>query len=223
MRVVSFESAYEGIRLQHGKIIYYFWPYLKLLIIATLVAQLYKTNPLAVLIPLVVIHIADAVLLYVYRPYLTDDIHDQEERILSKCSKRYWTAYWITAIFQSSLFAILEIVLIIMYGTRSAASTASYFSTGYAACAFALLLLINGLVRLGWGVIKAFEVCSEDMNMEEHAIKSEVENRPFNEAFALLENEQEDNADYPPAVSQMNLRQMQKRPSIDAGLGGFAN
>ena len=223
LRVVSFESAYEGMRLRHGKIIYYFWPYLKLLIIATLVAQLYKANPLAVLIPLVLIHIADAVLLYVYRPYLTDDIQDEEEKILSQCSKRYWTAYWIAAIIQSALFAILEIVIIIMYGTRSAASTATYFSTGYAACAFVVLLLINGLVRLGWGIIKAFEVCSEDMNMEEHGIKSEVENRPFNEAFALLENEQEENAEYPPAVSQMYARQGQKRPSIEAGFGGFAN
>lgn len=69
----TFRNKYSGIRINRQRILYYFWQYLKLLIIATLIAQLYKSNPLAVLIPLVIIHILDAVLVAVLKPYIRQE------------------------------------------------------------------------------------------------------------------------------------------------------
>lgn len=50
-----------------------------------------------------------------------------------------------------------------MYGTRSYAKKDSYMSTGYACCAFIIIMFINALVRLVWGFVRNFEVCYEDM------------------------------------------------------------
>ena len=54
-----------------------------------------------------------------------------------------------------------------MYGTRSKASTESYLSTGYAAIAFVIILLIIGLIRLGWGIVSVLEICIEDYHKDE--------------------------------------------------------
>jgi hypothetical protein len=43
-----------------------------------------------------------------------------------------------------------------MYGIRSNANKDSYLSTGYAVCAFIIMLFANALVRLVWGFIRTF-------------------------------------------------------------------
>ena len=131
-----------------------------MLAIATLIAQLYNSNPLAVLIPLIFIFLVDAVIVAFKKPFLVE-LKD-EDRIHSKCSKLYWKSYWICAIVQNVLFIILEIILIIMFATRNNADTESYLSIGYAATSFVILLLVNGLVRLGWGMITFIETCIDD-------------------------------------------------------------
>jgi hypothetical protein len=45
---------------------------MKWLAIAFIIGQLYKTNPLAALIPLMLIHAADALIILILRPYIDD-------------------------------------------------------------------------------------------------------------------------------------------------------
>lgn len=66
-----------------------------------------------------------------------------------------------------------------MYGIRGYASKDSYLSTGYAACAFIIMLLVNGLIRLIWGFVRIFEVCFEDMKTKDQQIQSEDDIGPL--------------------------------------------
>jgi len=45
---------------------------MKLFVIAILISQLYAANPLAVLIPLIFIHLLDAAVIFFLQPYLLD-------------------------------------------------------------------------------------------------------------------------------------------------------
>lgn len=45
---------------------------MKWLAIAFIIGQLYKTNPLAALIPLMIIHLVDAAILLFLKPYILD-------------------------------------------------------------------------------------------------------------------------------------------------------
>ena len=67
----------------------------------------------------------------------------------------------------------------VMYGQRDSADTETYFGTGYAACVFVILLLVNGLIRLGWGMISTVEGCIDDVHKDEQAIKSEDDVKPL--------------------------------------------
>jgi hypothetical protein len=60
-----------------------------------------------------------------------------------------------------------------MYGTRTTAGKEAYLSTGYAACAFIIMLFMNGFVRLVWGFIRIFELCLEDVKSKDQQIESE--------------------------------------------------
>ena len=51
-----------------------------------------------------------------------------------------------------------------MYATRNTADTPTYLNIGYAATAFVIMLLVNGLVRLAWGMVSFFEVCIDDVH-----------------------------------------------------------
>lgn len=53
-----------------------------------------------------------------------------------------------------------------MYARRSLETTGAYFGIGYAACAFVILLLINGLIRLAWCLVKNIEICYDDIRSE---------------------------------------------------------
>ena len=44
--------------------------------------------------------------------------------------------------------------MVIMYGVRSFANKITYLNIGYAACAFIIIMFINALVRLAWGLIR---------------------------------------------------------------------
>ena len=121
-------------------------------------AQLYKANPLAVLIPLLFIHLIDGLIVLFAKPYIMSE--GEEDKIVSRCTKLYWKKYyWISFVIQNFLFFILEIIIIIMHGMKLEASRDEYLGVGYAACAFVILLLANGLIRVGWGFVKTFEVC----------------------------------------------------------------
>jgi hypothetical protein len=128
-------------------------------------------NPLAVLIPLLFIHLLDAGIILYFKPYLLDA--GESERIVSNCTRKYWTYYRYSHIVENLLFFLLEIIMIIMFGLRSNSDNKdSYLSTGYACIAFIIMLLINGLMRLVWGFIRIFELCSEDLKSRDQQIQS---------------------------------------------------
>lgn len=82
---------------------------------------------------------------------------------------------------ENVLFFVLELILVIMFGRRSLADKVEYFSIGYAACAFVILLLINGLIRVAWTLIRYFEVLYEDVQASINKVESENNENPCNE------------------------------------------
>lgn len=86
--------------------------YYKLLVIALLIGLLYNANPLSVLIPLIVMHIADGIFIIFTKPF---GMWQSEQ--LNVCFYNYYPkAYWITSAIQDFLFAFLELFIIILYG-----------------------------------------------------------------------------------------------------------
>lgn len=67
---MTFKEKFDGIRLKKNFLWYFIFKYLKLVAIAFIIGQLYKTNPLAALIPLMVIHLADALIIGIKNPYI---------------------------------------------------------------------------------------------------------------------------------------------------------
>ena len=66
----TFENLYFELRIEGGRKWFYFlFFYYKLLAIALLVGLLHAVNPLAVLIPLIVLNIVDAIILLTIKPY----------------------------------------------------------------------------------------------------------------------------------------------------------
>ena len=66
----TFHPLYFGLRIEGGRKFFFFiFQYYKLLTFALLIGLLYNANPLAVLIPLIIIHLAEAILIIVVRPF----------------------------------------------------------------------------------------------------------------------------------------------------------
>ena len=68
----TFKEKFDGIRIRKERKWYFIFKYLKLLAIAFIIGQLYKANPLAALIPLMVIHLIDAGIVLFLKPYILD-------------------------------------------------------------------------------------------------------------------------------------------------------
>jgi hypothetical protein len=114
---------------------------------------LWNSNPLATLIPLIVLHLVDAILLLVFKPLgMTQVAH------LNVCFyNHYPMAYFITSVIQNFLFILLEIFIVIMYAVRDNSATEVYMALGYTCCGIVVALLLNGIVRMAWGVVKIVE------------------------------------------------------------------
>ena len=69
-----------------------------------MIGLLYNANPLAVLIPLIVIHLIEAILIIVIRPFYDEY---PSEKIGTFFTKKYLTYYWISHVIQDFLFIIL--------------------------------------------------------------------------------------------------------------------
>lgn len=66
-----------------------------------------------------------------------------------------------------------------MVGVRSKGSSSAYMGLGYTVCAFVILLLLNGLVRLVWGVLKIVQYCYLEREANYLSIEKEMhENEP---------------------------------------------
>ncbi len=130
-------------------------------------------NPLAILIPLIIMHIADGIIIILSNPFGME-----EEPQLNVCFyNHYPKAYLITSVIQSFLFAFLELFILITYAVRDKASNTSYLGLGYFCCAIVALLLLNGLVRLVWGFIRIIEGCFS----KSKEMKLQVENKAAKE------------------------------------------
>lgn len=136
-----------------------------MLVIALLIALVYKGNPLAILIPLIIVHIVDGLIIVGFKPFGL-----YQEPQLNVCFYNFYPqVYQVTSALQSFLFAFLELFILIMYAVRDKASNYSYLGLGYFCCAIVVALLVNGLVRLVWGFIKIVEACfskSKEMKLQ---------------------------------------------------------
>lgn len=89
--IKTFKSKFDGLRLESSKMYYFFIKYYKNFLIVFLISQLYAQNPLATLIPLILIHIADFAIIFKIKPYLEES--DEHDKIVSKFTKSYWISY----------------------------------------------------------------------------------------------------------------------------------
>ena len=122
-----------------------------MLLISLLIGLVYDGNPLTVLIPLIVVHVVDGVGILGLKPFGMVEARDQ---LNVKFYNLYPKAYTITSAIQSFLLALLELFILITYTVRENASNYSYLGLGYTCSAIVIALLVNGLIRLAWGVIK---------------------------------------------------------------------
>ena len=65
----TFRKNYEDVRVRPGALFHFIWRYYRLLLIALLIGLIYSGNPLAILIPLIIMHIADGVIILVFKPF----------------------------------------------------------------------------------------------------------------------------------------------------------
>jgi hypothetical protein len=161
----TFQKNFEDVRVDRGRLWHFIWRYYRLLVIALLIALVYKGNPLAILIPLIIVHIVDGLIIVGFKPFGL-----YQEPQLNVCFyNSYPQVYQVTSALQSFLFAFLELFILIMYAVRDKASNYSYLGLGYFCCAIVVALLANGLVRLVWGFIKIVEACfsrSKEMKLQ---------------------------------------------------------
>lgn len=152
----TFYNAYEEIRIDKDKLYYYLIRYYKLVLIALVIAVSYKSSPAIPLVILIVIHIADLGLLIGLKPL---GMVQPEVINAYLFYPEYPKVYQMTTIIQEILFILMEIFFLILVGIRNSGSTTAYMGLGYTICVFVILLLLNGLIKLVWGVIKFIQYC----------------------------------------------------------------
>jgi hypothetical protein len=78
--------------------------------------------------------------------------------------------------------------MIIMYGIREHGTKESYLATGYACCAFIIIMFINGLMRVVWGAVRIFELGSENIKGRDQQVQSEDDIGPLQQIGLLRAN-----------------------------------
>lgn len=135
---------------------YYLVRYYKFFLIALIIAVTYNSSPVIPLVLLIIINLIDVILLIALKPLGMV----QAEVINAYLFYPYYPrVYHITAIVQNCLFIVMEVFFLILVGIRNSGSSSAYMGVGYVICAFVILLLLNGLLRLVWGAFRFFEYC----------------------------------------------------------------
>ena len=167
----TFIPLYFGLRIEGGKkFLYFIFKYYKLLIIALLIGLLYNANPLAVLIPLLSLNLADGIILIIAKPFYLE--YPEEKLIVSWFQRNYLKMYWISHIIQNFLFVVLEILMIAAFARRILDSREVYLGLGYACSVFAVIILFVGVFRLFINIIQIFEDCYDDVKAEAMKVES---------------------------------------------------
>ena len=65
----TFRKKYEDIRIHSNRLFYFIWRYYKLLLIALLIGFLYDSNPVGILIPLIIVHVIDGLIIIFLKPF----------------------------------------------------------------------------------------------------------------------------------------------------------
>lgn len=152
----TFDLSFEELRINRDRVFYFYFRYLKLMIIALAVSMLYAVTPIAALIVLLALNFIDLLIIICARPF---DMK-QDDLIGSRWFyPNYPAVYHVTAIIQQVLFFIFEILFLAMAASRDSASSSGYLGLGYAINIFVVLLLVNGIIRLVWGVLKLIQFC----------------------------------------------------------------
>lgn len=74
----------------------------------------------------------------------------------------------------------MEIFFLILVGIRNSGSTSAYMGLGYTICVFVILLLLNGLIKLIWGVIKYIQYCYLEREANYLSIEKEMQDNEHN-------------------------------------------
>lgn len=99
----TFRKKYADIRIDSNRMFHFIWRYYKLFLIALLIGLLYNSNPLGVLIPLIIVHVLDGLIIIFVRPFGME-----QEQQLNVCLYNYYPkVYQITSAIQSFIFAFL--------------------------------------------------------------------------------------------------------------------
>ena len=65
----TFRKNFEDVRIAPGRLFHFIWRYYRFLLIALLIGLIVHGNPLAILIPLIVMHIVDGVIIILLKPF----------------------------------------------------------------------------------------------------------------------------------------------------------
>jgi hypothetical protein len=138
-------------RVSGEKLFYFIFRYYKLIAIACFIGFLHASNALIPLILLLIVNFTDVLLLLITKPLGMKQGELPEAPVFYPLYPRI---YQITTVIQQCLFIVLEILWLVLYGQRSSGSSSTYMGVGYVVCGLAILLLVNGLLRMLWGVVK---------------------------------------------------------------------
>ena len=153
---LTFNVVYEDVRINKERIWYYLFRYYKLFLIAIVVAVTYSSSPVIPPIILIILHIIDFGLIFAMKPLGME----QPDLVGAYMFyPKYPKVYHYTMLIQQILFILLEIFWLILFGIRNSADSGTYMGIGYTICAFVILLLLNGLFRLIWGILKILQYC----------------------------------------------------------------
>jgi hypothetical protein len=207
----TFRKNFEDVRIAPDRLLHFVWRYYRLLLIALLIGLLYHGNPLVILIPLILVHIADGVIIILLKPFGME-----QETQLNVCFyNHYPKAYQITSAVQSFLFAVLELFILITYAVRDKASNSSYLGLGYVCSAIVVALLLNGLVRLVWGFIKIVEGCfSKSKEMKLQVENKAIKEKEHNEEMVPMKSIKELNSNINTLQTKSRLNTMRKQSYV---------
>lgn len=154
---------------------YYLFRYYKLFFIAVIVAVTYNSTPVIPLLLLIVLNIIDFALIFALKPLGME----QPDLIGAYIAyPQYPRVYHVTTLLQQIFFIVMEIFWLILFGIRNSASSATYMGIGYVICALVIILLVNGLVRLVWGMLKQFQSCYLERQANYLSVeKAEIDNQ----------------------------------------------
>ena len=138
---------------------------------AVLIVFTMNAHPAIPLVILMIIHLVDIILLIFFKP-LGMVQTDLVSYVIFY--PNYPKVYFICTVAIEGLFIVLEIFFIILATTRDSSSREFYQGIGFVVCLIVIALLLVGLLRLIWGILKLIQYCYLERETNYMSVEKEV-------------------------------------------------